>query len=129
MIKLPATIDPSNAYFLEAPFQVDARGRAALANVDTHVRELIIAVLFTRPGERVNQPEFGCGLRQLLFAPNSDVLASATEALAAAALNRWLSDWIVVQKLEVSSVDSTLNIRLTYIRRDTRELSQLVVSR
>jgi hypothetical protein len=128
MIKLPATIDPSNAFFMGAPLQVDARGRADLANVDEHVRELIIAVLFTSPGERVNQPEFGCGLRQLLFAPNSDVLAAATEALVAAALNRWLSDWIVVQKLEVSSVDSTLNVRLTYIRRDTRELSQLVVS-
>lgn len=114
---------------MDTPFSADARGRAALANVDAHVRELILAVLFTSPGERVNQPEFGCGLRQLVFAPNSDLLAAATEALAAAALNRWLSDWIVVQKLEVRAADSTLNIRLTYLRRDTREVTQLVVSR
>lgn len=126
---LPTSIDPSRSWFMDAPFSVDARGRASLANVDAHVRELILAVLLTSPGERVNQPEFGCGLRQLVFAPNSDLLASATEALAAAALNRWLSDWIVVQKLEVTAVDSTLNIRLTYMRRDTRELAQLVISR
>jgi phage baseplate assembly protein W len=129
MTNLPARLDPSNSFFMDAPFSVDARGRASLANVDGHVRELIMAVLFTSPGERVNQPEFGCGLRQLVFAPNSDLLAPATEALAAAALNRWLSDWIVVQKLEVTPVDSTLNIRLTYVRRDTREVSQLVISR
>jgi uncharacterized protein len=129
MTNLPPSVDPSSSWYMDAPFSVDARGRAALANVDNHVRELILAVLLTSPGERVNQPEFGCGLRQLVFAPNSDLLVSATEALAAAALNRWLSDWIVVQKLEVRAVDSTLNIRLTYIRRDTRELSQLVVSR
>ncbi len=129
MNNLPASIDPSAASYMDTPFSADARGRAALANVDAHVRELILAVLFTSPGERVNQPEFGCGLRQLVFAPNSDLLAAATEALAAAALNRWLSDWIVVQKLEVRAADSTLNIRLTYLRRDTREVTQLVVSR
>jgi len=129
MTKLPDSIDPSSAQYMNTPFAADARGRTALVNVDGHVRELILAVLLTSPGERVNQPEFGCGLRQLVFAPNADLLASATEALAAAALDRWLSDWIVVQKLEVRPVDSMLNIRLTYIRRDTREVTQLVVSR
>lgn len=129
MMKLPSSVDPSSASYMDSPFSADARGRAALANVDAHVREMILAVLLTNPGERVNEPEFGCGLRQLVFAPNADLLAPATEAIAAAALNRWLSDWIVVQKLEVTSVESTLNIRLTYIRRDTREVSQLVISR
>jgi len=129
MANLPSSIDPSNALYMDAPFYADARGRASVTNVDDHVRDLIMAVLFTSPGERVNQPEFGCGLRQLVFAPNSDLLASATEAITAAALNRWLADWIVVQKLEITPVDSTLNIRLTYVRRDTREVSQLVVSR
>jgi phage baseplate assembly protein W len=129
MMKLPSYVDPSATSYMDSPFTADARGRASLANVDAHVREMIIAVLLTNPGERVMQPEFGCGVRQLVFAPNSDLLASATEAIAAAALNRWLSDWIVVQKLEVKSAESTLNIRLTYVRRDTRELSQLVISR
>ncbi|HEX3868477.1 MAG TPA: GPW/gp25 family protein [Gemmatimonadaceae bacterium] len=129
MMKLPSSVDPSATLYMDAPFSADARGRAAVTNVDDHVRDLIIAVLFTSPGERVNQPEFGCGLRQLVFAPNGNLIAAATEALAAAALNRWLSDWIVVQKLDVQAVDSTLTIQLTYVRRDTRELSQLVISR
>jgi phage baseplate assembly protein W len=111
----------STPLYLDQPFHVDGRGRAATTNVDDHVRDLIAAVLFTNPGERVNLPEFGCGLRQLLFAPNSSLLAPATEAIAAAALNRWLADWITVEKVEVSSEESTLNVRLTYIRRDTQE--------
>lgn len=107
--------------FYGSPFRVDPRGRTAVVNTDEHVNDLIEAVLFTRPGERVNLPDFGCGLRQLLFAPNGELLASATEALAAAALNRWLADWIVVEKIEIEAVDSRLYVRLNYTRRDTRE--------
>jgi phage baseplate assembly protein W len=115
--------------YLDFPFSVDARGRIATTDTDDHVRDLIMAVLFTNPGERVCLPEFGCGLRQLVFAPNSDLLATATEALVAAALNRWLADWINVQKLEVVSEEAALRIRISYIRRDTQQPQQLEIVR
>jgi phage baseplate assembly protein W len=115
--------------YLDFPLSVDARGRISTTDVDDHVRDLIMAVLFTSPGERVGLPEFGCGIAQLVFAPNSDLLASATEALAGAALNRWLNDWIIVQKLEVVSEEAILRIRLSYIRRDTQEPQQLEIVR
>jgi len=115
--------------YLDSPFSVDSRGRISTAQVDDHVRDLIIAVLFTNPGERVCLPEFGCGIRQLVFAPNSDLLASATEALAASALNRWLSDWITVEKLEVVSEEAELRIRVSYIRKDTQQKEQLQIVR
>jgi phage baseplate assembly protein W len=118
----------SPAYF-DQPFAVDGRGRGALTNVDDHVRDLIIAVLFTNPGERVNVPDFGCGLRQLIFAPNSALLATATESLAASALSRWLADWIIVDTIAVTVVDNMLTVELNYRRRDTQEPQQLVVSR
>ncbi|WP_435009544.1 GPW/gp25 family protein [Tundrisphaera lichenicola] len=110
----------TSRYFAQ-PFRIDFRGRAAEEEADGHVRDLIEAVLFTSPGERVNLPEFGCGLRRLLFSPNFELLATATEAVAAAALDRWLSDWIVVDRLEITNEDSTLHVRLDYFRRDTRE--------
>lgn len=115
--------------YLDQPFHVDGRGRAAVTDVDDHVRDLIAAVLFTNPGERVNLPEFGCGLRQLVFAPNGDLLASATEAIAAAALDRWLADWISVEKFEVRADEATLNVRLTYVRRDTQERARVELIR
>ena len=68
-----------SAVWFDQPYSVDARGRSATTGADDHVRDLIAAVLFTSPGERVMHPDFGCGLRQLVFAPNSDLLATATE--------------------------------------------------
>lgn len=115
--------------YLDFPFSVGTRGRITTTDVDEHVRDLILAVLFTNPGERVCLPEFGCGIRQLVFTPNSDLLASATEALAAAALNRWLSDWITVEKLEVVSEEASLRIRVSYIRRDTQQKERLEIAR
>ena len=88
---------------------------------DDHVRDLIAQVLFTSPGERVNRPEFGCGLKQLVFAPASDALAAATEQLVHGALIRWLDPVISVERVAVVVVESTLEITVVYARRDTQE--------
>jgi phage baseplate assembly protein W len=56
---------------IDYPFHLNAQNRTAEANEDEYIRDLIEQVLFTIPGERVNRPEFGCGLMQLVFAPNS----------------------------------------------------------
>ena len=66
---------------IDHPFHLDNRGRTAETGRDDHIRDLIEQVLFTSPGERVNRPTFGCGLTQLLFAPNSPELAAATQFL------------------------------------------------
>src|SRR5687768_15096757 len=90
------------------PLQFDVRGRTATSEKDDHIREMIELVLFTNPGERVNRPEFGCGIMQNIFAGNSVQLAAALQATMAAALNRWLSDVIEVQELDISTDDSKL---------------------
>jgi phage baseplate assembly protein W len=106
---------------LALPFAIDARGRTAVAGADDHLRQMIELVLFTTPGERVNRPEFGCGVRQLVFAPNSDALAAATEQLIHGALIRWLDSVMSIQQVQVSADDATLTIRVSYTRRDTGE--------
>lgn len=107
--------------YLDDPFHLDPRGRSAATDLDDHVRDLIFQVLFTNPGERVNRPEFGCGLRQLVFLPNSDVLATATQQLVQGSLQRWLGDVIAVEKVDVRSVDAQLEITVVYLRRDLGE--------
>jgi len=67
--------------YLDFPFRIDGRGRSGETDTDDHVRDLIWQVLFTSPGERVNRPDFGCGLKTLVFMPNSDALAAATQAM------------------------------------------------
>lgn len=111
---------------LDYPFDIDGRGRVATTDADDHIRDMIYQVLFTNPGERVNRPDFGCGLRQLVFMPNSDALAATTQYMVQGALQRWLGDLIQVENVEVESDEERLVIEVTYLRRDTgrREQSQ-----
>ena len=105
--------------YFDFPLRFDGRGRTATTDVDNHVRDLIYQVLFTNPGERVNRPDFGCGLRQLVFMPNSDVLASATQFLVQGALQRWLENVIQVEQVRVTNDEERLVVEVVYTRRDT----------
>jgi uncharacterized protein len=100
---------------IDFPLQFDTRGRTASTNDDDHIRDMIEQLLFTNPGERVNRPEFGSGLLQLVFAPNSPELAATLQFTMQAALQQWLNDLIDVQALDVTSEDAMLQVNLQYI--------------
>jgi uncharacterized protein len=104
---------------LDYPYHVDGRGRTALTHDADYVRDLIEQVLFTAPGERVNRPDFGSGLLQLVFAPNSDVLAGAVETSVQAALGRWLGDLVAVEAVDVVNEDAVLAVTVRYVLRRT----------
>lgn len=106
---------------IDYPFHFDARGRTAETGDEDHIRDLIEQVLFTSPGERVNRPEFGSGVMQLVFAPNSDALAAATQLSVQGALQQWLGDLIQVEDVKVSSEDSTLRVEVQYVIRRTQQ--------
>lgn len=101
------------------PFRVDSRGRTADAGYDDHVRDMIEMLLFTSPGERVMRPDFGCGLLDLVFEPNSPELAAALQLSLQASLQRWLGDVIDIQALEVESTENVLRVYLAYTVRAT----------
>ena len=104
---------------LDHPFHLDGRGRVATTAADDHVRDMIYQVLFTNPGERVNRPDFGCGLLQLVFEPNSEVLATATQFLVQGALQRWLADVVQVEQVAITSEEERLVVDVVYVRLDT----------
>jgi phage baseplate assembly protein W len=103
------------------PFHIDGRGRTGTATRDAHIRQLIEQLLFTAPGERVNRPDFGTGLMQLIFAPNSPELATATEFTIQSALQQWLGELIHVEAVRVESEESTLRITVQYIVRQDQQ--------
>jgi phage baseplate assembly protein W len=103
------------------PFHLDGRGRMALTDYDDHIRDMIEQLLFTSPGERVNRPDFGTGLMQLVFAPNSDELAAATQFLVQGALQQWLGDLIQVESVQAKSEDSRLHVTIQYTVRRSQE--------
>lgn len=103
------------------PFRIDGDGRTAAESEQEHIRHLIQQVLFTSPGERVNRPDFGSGLMQLVFgAPNDEMLA-ATQFLIQGSLQQWLGDLIQVEAVEVRAQEGALNISVQYIVRRSQQ--------
>lgn len=98
------------------PFAV-SDGRISASGGDAAIRGKIIQVLFTAPGERVNLPEFGCGLFNLVFAPNDGALATAMEFAVSQALARWLGDEIRVDGVGVTAEEETINVEVIYTHR------------
>ena len=94
-------------------YQFDGRGRTMDPQAD-YVRQMVEQVLFTSPGERVNMPDFGSGLLQLPFAPNSMEMAAATQFTVQGALQKWLSAYIKVLSVVASAQESQLTVTVTY---------------
>ena len=103
------------------PFRIDAlSGQAAQTNYAAHVEQMIRQVLLTAPGERADLPEFGCGLRQLIFAPHTEALDATTQILVQQSLNRWLAGQIEVKEVRVSTPQeigdlAKLEIEIRYV--------------
>jgi hypothetical protein len=110
------------------PFGIDGLGRVASATGDANIRAKILEVVLTAPGERVGMPEFGCGLRDLVFDPNNDILAATTEFAITKALEKWMADDIVVQGVDIQTEESTLQVLVTYVRRDSLEAAQVKIT-
>jgi Bacteriophage baseplate protein W len=96
------------------PYGLDDRGRTATATYNDHVEQMLELLLLTRPGERVNQPTFGCGLLDHVFAPNSPEIGAALNVTIAAAISLWLQDVILVNSLDVTTQDSQLIVNIGY---------------
>jgi phage baseplate assembly protein W len=117
------------------PFRIDAlSGQAAQSAYGTHVDQMIRQILLTSPGERIDLPEFGCGLRQLLFAPDSDALQATTQLLVMRSLNDWLSDQITVTQVRVSPgpggeySEILIQIQYVLIETQTQQITQITVT-
>src|SRR5437879_4221390 len=106
---------------IDFPFHFSGDGRTAVTGDDNHIRDMIEQLLFTNHGERVNRPDFGSGLLQMVFAPNSPEVATALQFSLQADLQRWLGDLIELQALEVTSADSSLLISIQYLVRRTNQ--------
>jgi uncharacterized protein len=107
---------------IDFPFGFDGRSRTAETDERDHIRDMIEQFLFTNPGERVNRPDFGSGLLQMVFAPNSPELAAALQLTIQAGLQQWLGDVIEVESLEVTSEEAVVRVQLKYLVRRTQEI-------
>ena len=109
---------------IDFPWHYDTRGRTATTDDADHIRDMIEQILFTAPGERVNRPDFGSGLLQMVFAPNSTELAAALQFTTQAAIQRYVGDLIELQQLEVTAEDATLSVTVKYVITATQQQQQ-----
>ena len=111
---------------LDHPIHFDGLNRTASTTEDDHIRDLIEQVLFTSPGERVNRPDFGSGLLQLVFAPNGASIAAAVQLTVQGALQQWLGDLIQIEAVKVEAEESILRVTVQYIhnRKQKRQIEQ-----
>ena len=114
---------------IDFPLHFDGRGATASVDEAGHIRDMLEQLLFTNPGERVNRPDFGSGLLQLIFAPNSPELAATVQFTVQAAVQRWLGDVIEVQDLQVEASDAALSVDLKYVIRRTGQPESAVFVR
>jgi phage baseplate assembly protein W len=109
------------------PFKIASDGKIMSKRGNENIRAKIMQILFTSPGERVMNPEFGCGLLDLVFEPNNDILAATTEFNIRNALQRWMGDEISVDYVNVESDEEKLQIEIIYVRKDNLEKVEMKV--
>ncbi|HEX8082158.1 MAG TPA: GPW/gp25 family protein [Jatrophihabitans sp.] len=118
------------------PLRVDAGARQlARANYPEHVNQLLRQLLLTSPGERVCLPEFGCGLRRLVFAPQSEALTATVRIQVQQSINRWLAGQVRLTDVQVLSGadpsngldEGSLLITVTYTLVETQTPASLSV--
>jgi phage baseplate assembly protein W len=117
------------------PFRVDpASQQTAQAGYAAHVDQMIRQLLLTTPGERVGQPQFGCGLRSLVFASNSDALLATVKLRVIQGLNQWLAgvvdvvDVVLAQTPGSVPEPGTLQVLVTYTLVETRTSQTVTVA-
>lgn len=96
------------------PYLFDAIRLTGLTDERSHIRQMLELLLFTMPGERVNRPDFGCGIQRMVFAPQNSEVLSTLHTLIESEIHRWLGDVLALRKLEVTSEDATLRVLLEY---------------
>jgi phage baseplate assembly protein W len=117
------------------PIRVDSSSQqTAQATYLAHVQQMVRQLLLTSPGERVDLPQFGCGLMQLVFAPMSDALSATVQLRVLQAVNQWLAGIVTaVQVAVVTSNDDAalqpgiLQVSLTYTVVETQSSAMTTV--
>src|ERR1051325_3555273 len=110
------------------PFKINELGQVQTLSGDDNTRAKVLQVLLTSPGERVNLPEFGCGLRDLVFDPNNEILAATTEFTVRKSLQRWLAEDIIVQAVDIHNDESSVMVEVAYLRRDQLQADKVKIT-
>ena len=104
-----------NGKHLSFPFRVGDNGRiATVKTMEEHVRDELVQLILTNPGERPFLVEFGGGVRRLIFEFADDATASIAKANITQAVETWIGHRAVLENIEVEAFGSTISVDITY---------------
>lgn len=110
------------------PMQIDALGGAELTSDDENIRQSMMCIIGTAPGERMMRPTFGCAIHDILFEPNTAVTAAKIEYEVKRSLTEFeprIGDVEVSAKPD-DSEQSRMNVTISYTIRKTNTKANLV---
>ena len=108
-------MNPENGRHLSFPFRVGASGRAAqISTLEEHVCDELIQLLLTNPAERLFLPDFGGGVRRLVFESADDATAGMAKAVITQSVTRYLGHRVTLEELTVTAHDETIEVDLKY---------------
>jgi phage baseplate assembly protein W len=110
------------------PLQVTPRGAIATASEEQRIEESILLILSTAPGERLMLPDFGCGIHDLVFAPNDSGTVTRVIDLVRRALTKYEPriDVLDVNAETSKEQPNLLLIRVDYRIRDNNSMTNIV---
>ncbi len=106
---------PNNGRHLAFPFRIGNDGRAIqVATLEDHVRDELVQLILTNPAERLFLPEFGGGVRRLVFENIDDTTGAMVKAVLTRSISRWLGHRVTLENLDVVIENETIAIDLKY---------------
>ncbi|MBQ9818508.1 MAG: GPW/gp25 family protein [Proteobacteria bacterium] len=110
------------------PMQVDALGGTEMSSDDANIRQSMMLILGTAPGERMMRPTFGCGIHDILFEPNTAITAAKIEYEVKRSIMEFeprVADIEVVAQPDEEEL-SRMNVTISYTIRKTNTKANLV---
>lgn len=104
-----------NGRHLSFPFRAGSDGRTAtVASLEEHVRDELMQLLLTNPGERLFVPELGGGVRRLVFENADETTGAMSKAILTQAVTRWLGHRVTLENLTVTVENEKIEVDLKY---------------
>jgi phage baseplate assembly protein W len=106
---------PNAGLHLAFPFRIGTNGRAVqVATLEDHVRDELVQLILTNPAERLFLPEFGGGVRRLVFENIDDTTGAMVKAVLTRSISRWIGNRVTLEDLAVVVENETIAVDLKY---------------
>jgi len=112
---------------LRFPVSVNLNGGVSSSQLEENIRQCIFIILGTAPGERINRPDFGCRIHDLMFAPNNPITSAMAEVFCEEAIYKYEPriDKVICRAGPNPDEPNRLDVRLEYViagKNDRRNL-------